>query len=220
MPMFEGTILGEWTDAKKWKMDLVKSALAFSVAAVLTLFVVNKIQEVQALENAKASAFYTERVSAMRQLQSETVIYDRAAHTAYTELYQWSSRQKTPAMVEYEQVAYPRWQLVLESAEYLFPDCQNAIKSLRTLNEQRHEIYHRFVYTQVDYKGEITTAWMNDRRNELWNERAGFEDLETKMSEARIGIIRGMQQALFPIPTSGSSVSGCSSTLRPLNPSK
>ncbi|MGY6126831.1 hypothetical protein ACW9YV_15435 (plasmid) [Paraburkholderia strydomiana] len=201
--------MSDWSDAKKWTMDLIKSGIAFTVAAIVTLFVVNTVQQSQAFENARASAFYTERVTAMRQLQSETVLYDRSAHTAYTELFQWNSKQKTPAMVEYEQVAYPRWQLVLESANYLFPDCEKAIQALRLENEERYEIYHRFVYAQLDSSRAITPEWMEERRIELWHARPKFEESEKRMSDMRATIIRGMQQALFPIKTHRSSVSSC-----------
>jgi hypothetical protein len=203
--------MSDWSDSKKWRMDLLKSAITFSVAALVTLFVVDKIQVRRSFENAQASAYYAERVKALVQLQSETVLYDRSAHTAYTELFQWNSRQKTPAMVEYEQVAYPRWQLVLESAEYLFPNCAGAIQLLRASNDQRHEIYHRFVYTQIDLKHEITPEWQDKRRNELWAERPEFEKLEKTMATRRVEIVNGIQRTLFPVAKKKSSSDACSS---------
>ena len=39
-----------WSDAKKWQMDLLKSVIAFGVAALISLLVIEQIQHARAIE--------------------------------------------------------------------------------------------------------------------------------------------------------------------------
>lgn len=63
-----------WSDWRKWGMDLVKSAITFSVAAAVSLLVIDKIQQSRADERArikvKEDALLAARLKVLAELRS------------------------------------------------------------------------------------------------------------------------------------------------------
>ncbi|MGV7244385.1 hypothetical protein [Caballeronia sp. M23-90] len=205
----------EWTENKKWCMDLLKNAISFVAAAAITLFVINRVQDSHAFENAKATAYYSERVKALDEFESAALRYDLSAHTAFTDLFEWRSKQKTSAMLKYEQDDYPRWLLALETVQFLFVDCANAVQALEDAGTRRHKIYHDNVVAQVDRNGEIDEKWRSEQVNNLWKARKEFDNLTDDMGQKRKHLVAGIQTSLFPIKDDKSIATACASQKTP-----
>lgn len=181
----------QWSDAKKWRMDLAKNAVSFSVAAVLSLFVLDRVQEQRAQDKARADSFYSTRLKSLEDFRTATVAYDLAAHIAYTDLYEWKTRIKTPAMLRYEQEAYPRWFLSLETVQHLFPKQASDIQALTILAAQRHNLYDTLVDERLDSKEPTKPI-------DPWAKRVEFNQLGGASREARAKLIAKLQSSLFP----------------------
>ena len=143
---------GDWSDSRKWQMDLLKSAIAFTLAGVVSLFVVDKLQAERATEKARADAFYTTRLKALDDFRTASVKYDLAGHTAYTELYQWHGKEKVKAMLLYEQESYPTWKLSLETIAQLFPSQSKNVDAILYTNRKRDAIYRVWLNWRLDAK--------------------------------------------------------------------
>jgi hypothetical protein len=184
----------EWSDAKKWRMDLLKSGITFTIAALVSLFLIDHIQEQRVANKAKADAAYSARLKALADVRLATVQYDAAADAAFADLFQWSQREKTSAMVRYEQEAYPQWLTALETAVSLFPQQSSEIGKLVRAAQKRHSIYDRLVDERLDSK-EVTKS-VNP-----WPVRSDFKVLTDQLVTLRADVVRKLQAAVFPAET-------------------
>ena len=181
----------EWSDAKKWQMDLLKSGITFTIAALVSLFLIDHIQERRVANKAKADAAYSARLKALADIRLATVRYDAAADAAFADLFQWSQREKTPAMVRYEQEAYPQWLAAVETAVHLFPQQSPEISKLVAAAQKRHSIYDWLVDERLDSK-EVTKS-VNP-----WPVRGDFKVMSEQLVTLRAEVVRQMQAAVFP----------------------
>jgi hypothetical protein len=179
-----------WSDEKKWWMELLKGAISFTVAAFVSITLIDNVQANRQIEKARADAYYSARLKALEDFRAASVTYDLAAHTAYTELYQWKSKEKTPAMLKYEQEAYPRWLLALETLENLYPNISADTKLLDAKAFARHKLYDTLVDTRLD--GIMTTPI------DPWAKRHDFNSISEVMRTKRAELISKLQKSLFP----------------------
>lgn len=182
--------MNDWSDIQKWRMDLLKSAISFTVAAVVSLFIIDTVQANRAQEKARAEAYYATRLKALEDFRASTVAYDLAAHTAYAELYQWKSKVKTPAMLRYEQEAYPSWWLSIENIQHLFPTHVADAQTLAAKGQERHSMYDRLVDKRLDTTGVAAI--------DPWSTRKEFNELSESMRKARTELIAKLQGSMFP----------------------
>lgn len=180
----------EWSDSKKWWMDLAKSAVSFTFAAFVSLFLIGRLQEARVLEKARGDAFYSARLEALEEFREASVGYDLAAHTAYTELYQWDRSPKSEAMLAYEQDAYPRWFISLETIQFLYPELTDKTESVRRLGQTRHKIYDHMIDAVLDNR---STA----QELQPEQERECFDALGQGSKHARSQLIASIQHSLF-----------------------
>jgi hypothetical protein len=180
----------EWSDSKKWKMDLVKSAITFSVAALISLFLIDFVQEQRIQKKARADAEYSARLKALDEFRSTSVHYDAAAHAAFADLFEWKVRLKTPAMVRYEQDAYPKWKASIETTSHMFPEHSADIRSLEKAALARHDIYNTLVDQRLDSREPLKEV-------NPWPVRGDFHSLSKQSAEARTLVIRALQSAVF-----------------------
>lgn len=181
----------EWSDLKKWRMDLLKSGITFTIAALVSLFLIDHIQEKRIQNKAKEDAAYATRLKALAEIRSATVQYDTAADAAFADLFQWSGRQKTSAMVRYEQEAYPQWLSAVETASHMFPWQCAEIEKIVSTALKRHAIYDRLVDQRLDSK-EASKAI------DPWPVRSDFKSMSAQLVILRAELIKQLQSAVFP----------------------
>lgn len=172
-------------------MDLLKSGITFTIAALVSLFLIDHIQEQRVQNKAKADAAYASRLKALADIRLATVQYDAAADAAFADLFQWSERQKTPAMVRYEQEAYPQWQAAVETAAHLFPQQSAEISKLAGVARKRHSIYDRLVDERLDSKEAFKLV-------NPWPVRDEFKLLSDQLVTLRAELVTQLQAAVFP----------------------
>jgi hypothetical protein len=76
----------EWSDTKKWWMELFKTFVTFTAGALVSLLVIERIQHSRAVVKAKEDAFYKVRVRSLADFRESAVTYDRAGYSAFTDL--------------------------------------------------------------------------------------------------------------------------------------
>jgi hypothetical protein len=173
-------------------MDFLKSAITFSVAAVVSLFVIDYVQEQRIQEKAKADAAYATKLKGLDDFRMATVQYDSAADAAFADLFEWSTRQKTDGMVRYEQEAFPRWLAAVETASHMFPKQADDISKLFELARKRHAIYDKLVDERLDFKESVKAI-------DPWAVRPNFRSLSDELKKSRRDLVETLQAVVFPV---------------------
>jgi hypothetical protein len=139
--------IADWTPRKKWWMDLLKSFCSFALVALLSVLVLDRYSALQAKLKTQADSAFQIRIDALREFRRATLMYERAAHSAFIDLYQWVGTQKTATMIRYEQDSYTGWNAAVEESLRTEDDAQllKAIDDLQTAVRNRHVIYDTLV---------------------------------------------------------------------------
>jgi hypothetical protein len=96
----------QWNPWFEWIMDLLKFAITFGVSALMTVLVINRVQERRARQRSRADALFQLQMDALREFRRTAATYEVAALSAYTDIYQWRGGEKTAAMQRYEGTAF------------------------------------------------------------------------------------------------------------------
>ena len=143
----------EWSPWFSWWMDLVKFAVTFGTSALLTVFVVNRYQNRRARRQARAEALFHMEMAALTAFRQAMANYEVAAAAAYTDVYQWSGGDKTPAMQRYEGQALGDALSAIGGLHDRFRHHQQILDELDRLWElhgKRHALYDAIVDYQLD----------------------------------------------------------------------
>ena len=177
-----------WSETKKWWMDLIKWTVTFFLGALLSYFIVDKLEDQRLQKRAKEDASFRLKLSSAQEFQRALASYDVAAVSAYTELYQWKGKLKTPAMEWYERQAYAGWIIAIEDIEKRFASdksIQQAISELRSANKERHIIYDHWVDHRLDNADNTPIDPKSTREK--------FNDLSKKIAQLRGEIVEKIE---------------------------
>lgn len=192
----------EWSDTRKWWMELLKNAIIGGTALTITLTFVNRIDARRVRENAQVNAYFDARIKALDNFVKAGAHYDHAAHTAYVEMHAWEPgvKEKRTKMIEFETVAFPEWSLSMEAISNLFADCAGSVAKLRSIAESRYRLYHRHVVAD--------RSRFNAYDVGLWADRQEFEAHTTKIRSLRSEIVGQIQRYLYAakVPEPGAKV--------------
>ncbi|MGD9000599.1 MAG: hypothetical protein PVF75_09305 [Granulosicoccaceae bacterium] len=163
----------EWTDNKKWWMDLLRSAVVFIAATLVAIFVLNDLEDKRQIRQNKETALLSLRQQTIPDFVKASVNYETAAYIAYADLYQWQGIKLTKAMRDYETIHYPAY---LSSAELIrasFRNHPNVISSLddymKTI-EKLFRIYDAVRDVRID-GGEGTPIFPRKSRQQFYEAR-------------------------------------------------
>jgi len=157
-------------------MDLLKFALTFGLSALATVLIINRVEERRAKRRSRDDALFQLQMDALREFYRTAITYEVAAGSAYTDLYQWRSKEKTAAMQRYENEDYTQYSAALDRLEYLYDRYLRRdgaalvlIEELRSRHEERHLIYDALVDYQLDSEAGDLDLWSEaeERREEF-----------------------------------------------------
>ena len=177
--------MAQWSDKKAWWLDLLKSVITFTLAAIITVVVINRIEEDRTKQRSYTEACDQLRFTALEDFRKNTLKYSEAALDAYVDLYEWKGPTKTPSMLKYEQEAHDDYLIALEELERRFediPGLKEQIATFHRVSEDRHEIYNRLVDTMLE-TGQYGSDGPRINRKE-------FDRLREKYRELRVKITR------------------------------
>src|ERR1051325_1017608 len=112
-----------WTPWQAWGMDLLKNGIVFAVGALVTVFILNRLEDRRAANRFVSEAAFQMRVSALDDFRRFTLRFCRAAFAAYTDLYQWikvADRTKTETMRRYEEETFEDFTVAIEAVRVRF----------------------------------------------------------------------------------------------------
>jgi hypothetical protein len=190
-------MLGQWNPWFAWTMDLLKSAITLGVTALVTILVVNRIQERLARQRSRADALFQMQMDALREFRQAGATYEVAALSAYVDLYQWTSKDKTAGMQQYEGMAFGNYIAALDGLAQRFggkAETLRLIADLRQTHEKRHEIYNQLVDDQLD-NGPLPDLWERADR-----ERKGFDALLSQARSLRYAIASAVEKDIALVP--------------------
>ena len=169
-------IAEQWSPWFGWWMDLLKFALTFGLSALATVLIINRVEERRAKRRSRDDALFQLQMDALREFYRTAITYEVAAGSAYTDLYQWRSKEKTAAMQRYENEDYTQYSAALDRLEYLYDRYLRRdgaalvlIEELRSRHEERHLIYDALVDYQLDSEAGDLDLWSEaeERREEF-----------------------------------------------------
>ena len=186
----------DWTPFRKWWMDILKSAIIFTVAAILTYKYIDQIQYSRDAGRAAKVAELVSMRSALDELRNATFYYHESAYDAYIELEAISKseeqhRQKGLAMREYEGNAYTKLLLAAERVQDNFPgknEINRLLENLLKEGQQGHDLYDKvFRAKQGEYLVFITDpaeerAAFRSRLNRFYEIRSDLLEEGKKLS--------------------------------------
>jgi len=176
----------QWNPWFEWIMDLLKFAITFGVSALMTVLVINRVQERRARQRSRADALFQLQMDALREFRRTAATYEVAALSAYTDIYQWRGGEKTAAMQRYEGTAFGDFTAALDGLGHRFEGNTKAtqlIKDLRQAHKIRHKMYDRLVDLQLDSDPEL------DMRQHAHAKRKDFNELLSQATRLRQDII-------------------------------
>lgn len=185
----------DWTPWFAWLMDLVKFAITFTVGALITLGVIDRVQQARAKHHKLEDAVFQLQLSSLQEFRRATANYEVAAHSAYADLYQWVGKEKTVTMQWYEGAAYGEFRAALDEMKNRFSHDGTVVALVTRLSEAhkgRHRLYDYWVDKRLD--GDPDTP-ISPRRN-----RTEFDRLLKEATELRLSLARAVEHEMLPAP--------------------
>ena len=176
-------------------MDLLKSLISFALVAFITSVVLDRYAEQRSKLRVQDDAAFQLRVEALREFRRATMAYEVAALSAFVDLYQWQTMEKSATMLRYEQDTWSAWKAALEEVRFRQSDdpiVKEAVDRLTKAVEARHLIYDGFVNQHLDSKGAISID-PRPRRTE-------FDQLSQEIATYRAQIIERLETLVLQQP--------------------
>lgn len=187
-------MLAQWNPWFQWGMNLVAFAITFTLSSLVTVLFITRGQERRARLKSRADALFQLQMAALDQFLHAAVFYQNAALSAYVDIYQWKSKDKTAAMQQYEGAAWAGYEAALTRLEHRFKETGRVkplIARLVHIHKQRHSIYDTLIDAQLDH-GPLSDLW--DRANE---KRKQFEGLLTQAKNQSQEIISAIENEIL-----------------------
>lgn len=147
-------------------MDLAKSALTFTLGAIVTLGFLDRIEESRARKRYIAEATIQLRLAALDDYRRSSLRYLQSAHAAFTYLYQWTgTREKSESMRDYEEQAYPDFLAASEGLARGYgdlPELPALIENMDSTTNTLFKNYDQFVNRRLA-KSERESVPVTDR---------------------------------------------------------
>lgn len=173
----------EWSDLKKWYMDLLKSVIIFAVITLAAILFLNKLEDKREFIRNKESALLTLRQQTIPDFVTASVNYETAVYVAYADLYQWKGIVPTDAMRDLETKYYPAYLSSAEIIKASFPKHKNIIKALDQYMmqiEATFRIYDSVRDVRLD-KGSSTEIHPGKKRKNFDDSRNKAKELRNKL---------------------------------------
>lgn len=108
----------QWSSAKIWWLDLLKSALTFIVAAFFSVGYLDRLEDENARQQFRWRKDYEINIRILDELKKSSFLYQEAALDAY-----WATLQgdlKSPSILHWQTEAYNSMRLSLENVKSRF----------------------------------------------------------------------------------------------------
>jgi hypothetical protein len=178
----------EWSSARKWWMDLLKSVLSFTIIAALTYAIVDDFQYQRDRRRARLVERGLAKSAAIEQFRNASLRYREAALDAFVDLSALhkqpasTDKRKSEAMLNYAGVAYDDYLVALERIRADFSRCSGLGKLLDELevsNKARHKIYDKL----FDLKDDGFVKFDGDPSSKRPDFDAGVEQFTKKREQ-------------------------------------
>jgi hypothetical protein len=171
----------QWTDPKKWWMDLLKSVVTFAVGVVLTLLIVNRLDESRLERRFQSQLGHNLKVQAADAFRLATLEYSDAAQDAYFEMARIAKsgkkeqtfpilydQERTIPIRRYEDDTWVRLQASFEAVKLRFASNQEIGPCLEQLEETNNKGQNLYYEAKVGWVSASTPEgrWNVGERNQ------------------------------------------------------
>lgn len=188
-----------WSPWKLWWMDLVKFIITFGAGALVTVFVLDKIEHKRTAQRVRCQTIIDSKLSALNNFSRSSLGYNEAAYNAWTELYRWRDREMTGAMRRYTEDAHENLTVAVQDISHRFSDYQPVIDNLTAFNKATYKlwrVYDNFVDSRLD-RLESEESVPQVPRRDLEAKRDEFNNNREEVSEIRLRIIKQLEKILY-----------------------
>lgn len=142
----------DWSPWKKWWMDVVKFGTTFALAAVLSIAVLDRVQDRRAQRQFEWSKRYESSLKILDEFRRASFVYQETTLDAYWEALRGLGRADSPVILRWQTTVNDDFLLALEAIESRFANAggpaglPDAIKELRSTHST---IYDEYAKTKV-----------------------------------------------------------------------
>ena len=129
----------QWSDRKKWWLDITKSLIVFAIVAVVTAIVIDTYSDIVDARKSKDSLMVGRVSAAAEGLEKATSLYFSAAHDAYSD--KCKDEPKRGAKRKYEDEEYDNWKLQLRRTARNADFLKDSIDKAESLSREMHRYY-------------------------------------------------------------------------------
>lgn len=135
----------EWSNSKKWWMDLLKSVISFFIIASLTIFIIDTHNS----EVEEIKSRFKHQLSTLEQtadlLEESIIDYYGSAYDAYLDRSSvngvYENNKKPSSVIKYEDDSFDQIKLSMAKVESRYPEFVGDINAWREANSEMHRIY-------------------------------------------------------------------------------
>lgn len=117
----------EWSDLKKWWMDLLKSAVAFVTVSVITLLVLSHYDDARQRENFAWQADHSLKVAAIQEFSRASRLYGLWSYDAAQEHMCGLTRENGKVISKWEDEGYDNVKVSRLSVQRAFPSLDQSL---------------------------------------------------------------------------------------------
>lgn len=161
-----------WGPRLSWTMDVVKTVISVVLAALAAVYFVNRSQRLHTARLDRHKMELQFKVECLQEFRRAAYQYESAAMNAYTDLYRWTTGDKTEAMRRYTDEAHGNFEAALDEVRDRFQgdnDVALMLEELEKSNVKRHKAYDYVFDFLLDH--EKVSSWEFTAKH-----RKGFDD--------------------------------------------
>lgn len=194
-----------WNPWTTWWMDLLKFSITFSLGAVFTIGILDRLTARRNTEYQRCQTVIDAKTKAANEFAARSLTYREQAYNAWTELYRWRERDLTAPMRRYTEDAKEGLFAAMEDVSRRFADTKNKelvqqkVDTVKLASHDLWRVYDTLIDNRLDELEKKETV-PQISRSTLEKARPTFESKREVFAQARLDLIELLDQILYSSP--------------------
>ncbi len=139
--------MDEWSDTKKWLMDILKSFIVFGAIAIVSLLVIDNFNHIRESKRERLKELIQLKIDLATDFDKASRTYFGDAYDAFKENANWDQEEretikpKPPNVSLYEDRSYGEWTFYLSLVKRHNPELQHWVNEAKKASDDMHVIY-------------------------------------------------------------------------------
>ena len=161
--------MSEWSDVKKWWMDLLKTTIGASLGVTLTVLVVSNFEEKRQKEAFAWQTDQSLRISEIQEFATAANIYRFGAYDAANDQLRGVMPENSDAIRKWRREEFPRLKFAMRNIDKSFPQVDQPLTAVfdEEVNKVHNAVNAAPLFLQnmlpmpCDNKKALEAAWKN-----------------------------------------------------------